>query len=115
MAIPLTKSLVGKLRSPDSPSGYPKDWDKISAEFRKLHNYTCKECGVDCSAHPSLIDVHHIDRDKSNCDSSNLQCLCKYHHSKQPQHGHYSVEKHMKTLRQLWEEQDISIPNQEIL
>ncbi len=115
MATPLKKSLVRKLRGPDSPSGYPKDWGKISAKFRELHNYTCKECGVDCSEHHFLIDVHHIDSDKSNCDYSNLQCLCKYHHSKQPQHEHYSAKEYMGTLHQLWEEQDISIPNQGIL
>lgn len=37
---------------------------------------TCKICGYDGEAYPSLIWVHHIDFDHSNNDPLNLEVLC---------------------------------------
>ncbi len=113
---PIKSSFTRNLKSETAPSNYPKNWKEISAAFRKECKYTCKVCTVNCSAHTCLVDAHHIRPDKSNCAYTNLQCLCKYCHSKQPQHWHYKPkEKEMEMLRQLWKEQDIPDPSQKSL
>ena len=113
MPIPLGKSLVVGLKGESSSSIYPKNWGSISAAFRKERRYKCEICGVDCRDHPGLTDAHHINGDKGNCNYKNLQCLCKYCHSQQPQHRHYKpTEAQMKTLRRLWREQNLPDPSQ---
>lgn len=102
----------GKKKSSD----YPKNWGKISEEFRKRHNYTCAVCGVDCSniKHKGLIDVHHKNGVKSDCKERNLQCLCKFHHFKQPSHSHYKPKPDdMELLHKLWEEQKTPMEKRE--
>lgn len=106
----LGKSFIKEkgLKNPIQPSTYPTNWNKRSSDYRKRRNYTCELCGVDCSDHTKLVDAHHKDGDKTNCKDENLECLCKYHHSKKPFHGHYKIkEEDMQDLRKLWEEQNI--------
>jgi len=108
MSNPLDTSFTDGLKSDVEPSGYPKDWPEISAEFRKQRNYTCHDCGVCCEKFPGLTDAHHLNSDKSNCEHENLQCLCKYHHAKR--HSHYPVkESDKQKLRRLWDEQEIAV------
>jgi 5-methylcytosine-specific restriction endonuclease McrA len=45
----------------------------------------CKSCGK-----IELLDVHHIDKDRSNNKLNNLITLCVYCHVKQPGHEHYA-------------------------
>ena len=105
---PLWSDFIAALDSPAAPSGYPSNWNSISAAFRRAKNYTCEICGVDCRTHTGLTDAHHINGDKSDCRYKNLQCLCIYHHSQQPMHEHYKpTESEMQILRQLWEAQNI--------
>lgn len=110
----LMKNFVSDLPSSEDPSGYhPNKWRNISKSVRKEHGYKCKSCGVDCSGSPNLLDVHHINGRKSDCDDSNLRCLCKYCHSQQPMHGHYKPSPNeLQSLRQLWREQGIQDPTQ---
>lgn len=62
--------------------GYTKDWQKISAEFRKRHNYICEKCGVKVSPlDHAFVEVHHKNKDKTDNRDSNLQCLCIKCHS----------------------------------
>ena len=105
---PLGNAFARGLKSSAQPSGYPKNWDKISAAFRKKYGYKCEFCGVVCEKHTHLIDAHHKDGDKSNSSYKNLECLCVYCHAQQPFHEHYEIsEKDMSTLRSLWQEQKI--------
>lgn len=102
-------------RDPSNPSGYPFDWNERSAAFREKRGYICDECRVDCSTYPRLTDAHHKNGDKSNCEYSNLQCLCKFHHSEK--HSHYKqmlkgsekFNEDMELLQRLWKEQNIPI------
>ncbi|MGI9306988.1 MAG: hypothetical protein ACR2P5_06760 [Gammaproteobacteria bacterium] len=113
MAKPLGESFARGLKGTAQPSGYPNNWAKISAAFRKERKYTCEVCSVKCGAdanlaNTGLTEAHHINGDKSDCKYANLQCLCVYCHSQQPSHEHYKApEKKMEKLRQLWEEQGI--------
>lgn len=111
MATPLGRSFAHGLKTPEQPSGYPKNWDKISVAFRTKCGYKCETCGVVCeSPHTRLTHAHHKDGDKSNCAYSNLKCLCVYHHAQQPFHQHYKPnEQDMENLRRLWENQNIPL------
>ena len=108
---PFWKDFISGLDSPASPSNYPRDWSKRSKAFRKKQGYKCAVCGVDCAEYPYLTDAHHKNGIKSDCDDSNLQCLCKYHHHKQHP-GYKPSESNMRILRRLWQEQGISDPSQ---
>lgn len=85
------KEVMKDARSAMLPTGYPKNWPKISHEIRQSRKFICEICSVNLSAHPRLTDAHHIDGDKTNIRSDNLLCLCKICHSEQPQHSHYRV------------------------
>ena len=101
------------LSPPATPTGLPENWSDISAAFRRERHYKCGICRVDCRDHTDLTDAHHINGNQIDCGYENLQCLCKYHHSQQPRHGHYKPTKaQMKTLRRLWQEQGIPDPSQ---
>lgn len=63
-------------------NGYTKDWQLISSEFRKQHNYTCEKCGVQVTPFESeFMHVHHKNKNKTDNSSNNLQCLCIKCHS----------------------------------
>ena len=112
MTVPLGENFISNLKTDTQPSGYPKNWSEISAAFRKKRKYKCEKCGVDCSEYQRLVDTHHKNGDKSNCDYKNLVCLCKYHHSKEPHHTHYGKvveEEDIAILKRLWEEQKIPL------
>ena len=110
---PLWKDFISGLDSPATPSNYPRNWSKRSKEFREKQGYKCAVCGVDCAEEDTdLTDAHHKNGIKSDCDDSNLQCLCKYHHYKQ--HPDYKPsDNNMRRLRKLWQEQGIPDPSQE--
>lgn len=87
---------------------YPHNWSKISQMVREKRKYICAKCDVNCSDkyHKRLLDVDHIDRDKSNNRFENLQCLCKICHK--DKHSDYKVpEGDLELLRQLREKQNI--------
>lgn len=111
MPKPLDSSFFNDLKTEHDAAGYPLNWNKISAAFRKALNYTCAVCKICCESHTNLVDAHHINGDKSNCDYGNLQCLCKYCHSKQDFHSHYKPKlQQLEILRLLWQEQEILSP-----
>lgn len=68
--------------------GYTRDWQEISQNFRKRHNYKCERCGVQVSSFETeYIQVHHKNGDKTNNSDSNLECLCiKCHSEVDPTH-----------------------------
>ena len=62
--------------------GYTKDWQLISSDFRRKHNYTCEKCGVQVSPlETEFMHVHHKNKNKTDNRDSNLQCLCIECHS----------------------------------
>lgn len=70
------------------PSGYTKDWQKVSRTKKQARKWVCQGCKVDCAQERNLVHVHHKDRDRKNNADSNLIVLCIQCHSKQPGRGH---------------------------
>ena len=68
------------------PNIYTKDWPKIREREKKNKGYKCQECDRDFSNQQNSHELHchHIDSNKTNNRSSNLQVLCtdchKRHH-----------------------------------
>lgn len=67
---------------------YPKNWDETSRNYRAFKNWTCEKCGVNLANHTSLLETHHINGQKNECQHSNLMALCADCHSKMPMHSH---------------------------
>jgi len=60
---------------------YTTEWtNKLRSIIRKRDDYTCQTCGE--HQERVLLDVHHIDYNKKNCNPENLISLCKACHSK---------------------------------
>ena len=71
--------------------GYMNDWKNLSRRLRERANWTCQDCGVNCSSEQSLLHVHHVDGVKSNNESKNLEVVCAVCHAKKPGHSHMKV------------------------
>lgn len=67
---------------------YSPNWDEISYRERNLKKWKCQDCGRDMIANKSSLHVHHIDSNKFNNVSSNLEVVCVECHSKKPMHNH---------------------------
>ena len=85
-------------------NGYTKDWQTISSEYRKQHNYTCEKCGVRVSPFETeFMHVHHKNKNKTDNQQSNLQCLCiKCHSEVDPTHIHNFSTKSQRLLMKLF-------------
>lgn len=60
---------------------YPDEWnEKLKEKIRRRDNYQCQNTKT--KKHTSVLHVHHIDYDKSNCKDRNLITLCKECHSR---------------------------------
>ena len=84
------------LRSDSQETGYSYKWASISKEHKKDKGYNCEECGVNLSRYRNLLEIHHIDGDKSNNTRSNHRCLCKLCHANE--HPHMNVPEHEKII-----------------
>ncbi|WP_286952707.1 MULTISPECIES: HNH endonuclease signature motif containing protein [Aminobacterium] len=60
---------------------YPTNWKDISYVYRDSVRWKCEKCGVSLLQHHELLEVHHLDRVKNNCNVENLEALCKICHS----------------------------------
>lgn len=78
-----------EMRGAGSKTGYPENWGDLSDLYRRSKNYICERCGVDLSSHRRLCDTHHVNSDKRDSRSGNLQCLCKLCHGEI--HSHYTI------------------------
>ncbi len=76
----------------EKPNEYCPDWSEISKAYRASTSYRCEICDINLSDSRHLLHVHHINGDKSNCDSSNLQAECLYCHSQNVGHSHIWAE-----------------------
>jgi 5-methylcytosine-specific restriction endonuclease McrA len=73
---------------------YPKNWNEIALEIKCAANFKCENCGHgDDRETGHVLTVHHLDRNKANCDPSNLVALC------QRCHLHFQ---NIDLLHQLW-------------
>lgn len=70
------------------PNIYTKDWPKIREREKKNKGYKCQECDRDFSNQQDSHELHchHIDSNKTNNRSSNLQVLCANCHEKHHPH-----------------------------
>ena len=54
--------------------------EELKEQIRKRDNYECQNCGMTEEEHlivrGRILDVHHIDYDKMNCEENNLISLC---------------------------------------
>ncbi len=58
---------------------YPKhNWKLISQRFREKYQSCCQECGY--AEKKSNLEVHHINKIKTDCKLENLKTLCKLCH-----------------------------------
>ncbi len=92
-------------------SEYPENWAKIATTVKQTAGYRCYNCRLKCLPptdsykHLDLslrrrlsAQVHHIDRDPSNNNRSNLVCLCSgchlrmHRHRPQPTPGQLSLK-----------------------
>ncbi len=60
---------------------YPDNWEGIASLIKDLAHRTCEGCNHphDVATH-HVLTVHHLDRDKANCDYANLVALCQRCH-----------------------------------
>ena len=59
---------------------YSKNWKNISRIIRSNAKWKCENCKRDCSQHHDWLHVHHVDHDKRNNRTGNLEVLCKWCH-----------------------------------
>jgi hypothetical protein len=67
---------------PNLEADYPNNWPEISRAQKSYRNWQCEICSFRLVG-SGLIQVHHIDRDKSNNDKFNLRVLCAVCHGDQ--------------------------------
>lgn len=88
--------------------GYAPDWPQISENFRASKGFHCESCRLDLSSNKYLLHTHHIDGNKRNNQTTNLQALCADCHRKQPLHDYMSIKsKDMALIQRLRKEQGI--------
>jgi len=76
-----------------SRDGYPEDWEGIAALIKAEAGSRCENCQAPASGPPHILTVHHLDRDKGNCQPYNLVALCQRCHL---------VYERVPLLLQLW-------------
>ena len=63
-------------------SKYPADWEEIARKVKDEAGWKCERCGQkhDTATGKTILTVHHLDRDPSNCKRENLIALCAVCH-----------------------------------
>lgn len=75
-----------------NPDDYPHDWREISLRAREEASWKCLECSVNLVGDHDLLETHHINGIKSDCDMANLRPLCLECHGRQPLHNWKAVD-----------------------
>jgi predicted HNH restriction endonuclease len=81
------------------PPKYPDNWDDISREIKNARVWRCELCKF-TSIGSSAIHAHHINKDKSDNVSANLQVLCARCHGTKHGSGDGMGEYMSKTDRE---------------
>ena len=68
--------------APNLEANYPGNWREIARARKAYRNWQCEQCSFRM-VDSGLLQVHHIDRDKSNNEKLNLQVLCAVCHGEQ--------------------------------
>lgn len=51
--------------------------EKLRNQIRQRDSYTCVRCGITQGELPETIQVHHLDHNTKNNDTTNLVCACR--------------------------------------
>ena len=87
----MSKSHIGLLSGSKNPSWqggisfekYTIDWTKtLKKAIKERDKYICQICGIHQEDYKKMLDIHHIDYNKKNCNSNNLITLCRSCHTK---------------------------------
>ena len=74
---------------------YSVDWTKtLKQSIRERDKYTCQRCSE--KQGDRALSVHHIDRNKKNCNPDNLISLCQKCHKYVHQHDCYKKDSGVK-------------------
>lgn len=83
------KSVVGSSYMRKEIDMYPKNWHKISSNYKKTTSYKCENCNIDLSQYKKYLHVHHTGRKDQNEDKY-LKSLCVDCHANVNQ-SHYFI------------------------
>ena len=77
--------------------GYSNDWtDVLRESIRQRDNHICQQCGIHQDelnfGQVKRLDVHHIDYNRENLNSTNLISLCRKCHQKTNLNREYWME-----------------------
>jgi len=79
-------------RSKKYISGYTLDWAAVSTSLKKAHKWTCSHCGLRLfGKEKKFIHAHHINGNKQDNSSDNLEVLCAMCHGNKPGGGHKAI------------------------
>jgi hypothetical protein len=80
-----------------SDDSRPIEWNPaLKKKIRLRDKFICVKCGW------KGLHVHHIDKDKNNCDEANLITMCESCHLKF--HAQHQGRKHRKKTQEEWKE-----------
>ena len=79
---------------------YPSNWAEVSVRIRNSANWTCEECGVNCSENRGLLHAHHIDGNRGNNSRRNIKVLCIVCHQQEPFHQRMRVTNAQRSVIQ---------------
>ena len=74
-------SIIEQKRTDDGE--YPDYWPLLSKQVKAIAGWCCERCGVrnnEDEPDGTMLTVHHLDGDKSNCEWWNLAALCQRCH-----------------------------------
>ncbi len=81
---------------------YPTEMGEFSEEIREFLQWHCEECGVNLGAHRKFLHVHHINGQKNDNRTGNLQALCIGCHAQLPKHHHLKYKADYFEFRRLY-------------